>query len=212
MTTEASSVLGALRRAATALEEGADHLTELDQAVGDGDLGITAGNIARALREAADAASSEPEADLGKLVAKVGMAVNRAASSSFGTLFATALMRAGKAARGKERLDAETLADMFDAADEGLQERGKARPGDKTVIDVVNPAAAAFREAVSAGQPVGVAAARALEAGQQGLDAVTPLQSKIGRAGWVGERTKGQVDPGGAAGLLVLRAVAQVED
>jgi len=195
----------ALGRVSAALEANRDHLTELDQAIGDGDLGITAGKIAAAL---AEYVAGPDEADLGKYLAAGGMAINRAASSSLGTLLATAVMRAGKEVRGKTELSAADLAAMLSAADAGIQERGKAKPGDKTIIDVVNPAAAAFAEAVGSGGDVAAAAAAMLAAGQAGLDAVTPLRSRIGRAGWVGERTEGKVDPGCAAGLIILRAVA----
>lgn len=230
---DATDVLHAFMRVADALDANRDHLTELDQAIGDGDLGITAGNMATALREAAgesaadaDAASTstagsssssgvdpssadEAEAaDLGKLIAQAGMAVNRAASSSFGTLMATALMRAGKAVRGKSELTADDLAAMLEAADQGIQERGKAKPGDKTIIDVVNPAAKALRAALTEGRDLTAAKTRMLEASQSGLDSVTALRSKVGRASWVGERTEGKVDPGGAAGLIILRAIA----
>lgn len=211
-------LMAAITRVVDALEANRDHLTELDQAVGDGDLGITASNMATALREAVAAAAAEQDAgpgnelDLGKLVAQTGMAVNRAASSSFGTLMATALMRAGKAVRGKAGLEPDDLVSMLEAADLGIQERGKAKPGDKTVIDVVHPAATALRGALAQGSSLAEARARMLEAAQQGLDAVTPLRSKIGRAGWVGERTEGKVDPGAAAGLLILQAIAGGSD
>jgi len=199
------AVKGALERVATALEANRDYLTELDQALGDGDLGITAGKIAAALR---DHAASTQEPDLGKYLAQAGMAVNRAASSSFGTLLATALMRAGKEVRDRTALTADDLARMLTAADAGIQERGKAQPGDKTIIDAVHPAATAFSRALAQGLSLPEAAQRMVAAARQGLESVTPLRSKIGRAGWVGERTEGKVDPGCAAGVIILTAIA----
>jgi dihydroxyacetone kinase len=201
-------VNAALVRVADLLEANKDHLTDLDQAIGDGDLGITAGKIAVALREYA---AGEQDEDLGKYLAQGGMAVNRAASSSLGTLLATALMRAGKEVRGKAALEPADLAQMLHAADAGIQERGKAKPGDKTIIDVFNPAASAYSAALEGGADVGAATEAMLQAAQEGLDAVTPLRSRIGRAGWVGERTEGKVDPGCAAGLLIFKAIAGQE-
>jgi phosphoenolpyruvate---glycerone phosphotransferase subunit DhaL len=90
---QAQDVKRALERVAEALDANRDYLTELDQALGDGDLGITAGKMAASLR---DHAKSADESDLGKYLFAAGMAVNRSASSSLGTLLATALMRAGK--------------------------------------------------------------------------------------------------------------------
>jgi len=196
----------AILRVARALEAHKGRLTELDQAMGDGDLGITAGKMAAAL--AAYAADEPATTDVGTFLAQAGVAVNRAASSSLGTLLATAAMRAGKEVRGRSEIAAADLARMLQAADAGIQERGKAKPGDKTIIDVVHPAAEAFAEALAEDAQVPEAAARMLAAARAGRDAVTPLRSKIGRAGWIGERTEGRVDPGCEAGVAILEAIA----
>lgn len=135
------------------------------------------------------------------------MAANKAGSSSFGTLLATAFMRGGKAVAGKSALTDADLVAMFAAADAGVQERGKAQPGDKTVIDAMHPAAVAFAAAVDAGQSLRAAGEAALTAAETGRDSVTPLRSKIGRASWVGERTEGKVDPGCEAFIVMLRTV-----
>ena len=200
----------AILRVARALEAHKDRLTELDQAMGDGDLGITAGKMAAALT--AYAADEPATTDVGTYLAQAGMAVNRAASSSLGTLLATAAMRAGKEARGQDEVAAADLARMLTAADAGIQERGKAKPGDKTIIDVVHPAADAFAAAVEEGADVVAAAGRMLDAARAGRDAVTPLRSRVGRASWVGERTEGLVDPGCEAGVVILEAIAATKE
>jgi len=199
------AVVNALRRGAQAAMEHEEQLTALDQAMGDGDLGITLSKIGAALLAFAD--GTPVEGDVGKWLGKAGMAANKAGSSSFGTLLATALMRGGKAAAGKSELSAQDAAAMFAAADVGVQERGKAQPGDKTVIDALHPAAEAFAVAIGAGESLRSAGSAALAAAEAGRDSVTPLRSKIGRAGWVGERTAGQVDPGCEAFVIILRAV-----
>ena len=199
------AVIDALRRGARAVINHEEQLTALDQAMGDGDLGITLSKIGQALLAFAD--GTPVEDDLGKWLGKAGMAANKAGSSSFGTLLATALMRGGKVVSGKRDLSPADLAAMFAAADAGVQERGKAQPGDKTVIDALHPAAEAFAAAVEAGQAPAAAGKAALAAAEAGRDSVTPLRSKIGRAGWVGERTEGQVDPGCEAFVVILRAV-----
>ena len=180
-------------------------LTALDQQMGDGDLGITLSKIGLALQEFV--ASTPVEGDLGKWLGKAGMAANLAGSSSFGTLLATALLRGGKAVAGKTTLAGEDLAAFLAAADAGVQERGKAQLGDKTVIDALHPAAVAFGAAVAAGKSVAEAGQAALAAAQAGRDSVTPLRSKIGRASWVGERTEGKVDPGCEALVVMLRTL-----
>ena len=199
-------VTEALRRGAAGLEAQSDYLTELDQAVGDGDLGITAFKAAAALE---NYLQTPPEDDLGSYIASAGMALNRAASSTMGTLLATALMRAGKVAKGKSELSLEDVAEMLHAADVGIQERGKAKPGDKTIIDALHPAAAAFSEAVQQDESLQAAGEKMAAAAKAGLESVTPKRSKIGRAGWVGERTEGKVDPGCAALVILLEAVVE---
>lgn len=207
---DVAQVRGAIARVAQALEAHKDRLTELDQAMGDGDLGITAGKMAAALR--AYAADEPPAGDVGAYLAQAGMAVNRAASSSLGTLLATAAMRAGKEVRGLEEVGPADLERMLTAADAGIQERGKAKPGDKTIIDVLHPAAEVFAAAVAEGMDLEVATSRMLEAARAGRDAVTPLRSRVGRASWVGERTEGLVDPGCEAGLVILEAIASTKE
>jgi dihydroxyacetone kinase len=199
------AVAGAMGRVCAALKTQVDALTALDQAVGDGDMGYTLGKIADALTEYATTA---PTSDLGKFLAGAGMLANKVGPSTMGTLLATALMRAGKAIMGKSELAPADLVAMFQAAEQGIQERGKAQLGDKTILDALHPANVAFAAAIAAGEPVPVAGKQALAAAQAGRDAVTPRRSQIGRASWVGERTEGQVDPGCAAWVVILEALA----
>jgi dihydroxyacetone kinase len=201
-----SSVISAIQRVCTALQLQADYLTSLDQAVGDGDLGITLSKIAAALLEYAVTA---PVDDLGKFLANAGMAANRVGSSTMGTLLATALMRAGKEVKGQSELTQANLVAMLNAADVGMQERGKASLGDKTVLDALHPAAEALAAALNSGASLKGAGLKMAAAAEAGRDAVTPLRSRIGRAAWVGDRTIGQVDPGCATLVIILNAIVQ---
>jgi phosphoenolpyruvate---glycerone phosphotransferase subunit DhaL len=203
-TIQAAEVVEAARRAARTLIDQRDYLTSLDQAMGDGDMGITMGKIGEALLEYIDA---NPIDDIGKYLFQLGTATNKAAPSTMGTLTAGALMSAGKVVRNQTELQASDLVAMFQAADEGIQTRGKAKPGDKTIIDAMHPASEAFAKAVEAGASLQEAGAAAAEAAAAGRDSVTPLRSKVGRASWVGERTEGKVDAGCAMFVLVLQAI-----
>jgi len=202
---KAADVAAAARRVAAALKADQAMLTELDQAVGDGDLGITAVKLAEALESAAGQGGG---ADLGKFLAQTGMALNRAAPSTMGTLMATALMQAGKAVMGKESLAVADLPQLLRAATQGVQARGKASLGDKTLLDALQPASEAFAAAISAGKSLPIAAEAMVAAARDGRDRVTPLRNRIGRAGWLGERTEGKVDPGCGLAVVVLTALA----
>lgn len=199
------AVAAAVQRVSREVMNHEEQLTALDQAMGDGDLGITLTKIGAALDEFVR--STPIDDDIGKWLGKAGMTANRAGSSSFGTLLATALMRAGRTVMGKSDLTTEDLAALFEAADIGVQERGKAKLGDKTVVDALHPASEAFATAVAQGEPIGAAGQAAVAAAEEGRDSVTPLRSKIGRASWVGERSEGKVDAGCEAFVVILRAL-----
>lgn len=197
-------IVTALEQACHALKMQSDYLTSLDQAMGDGDTGITLTKVADGVLAYLQA---NPIPDIGKFLGAAGMAANKAAPSTMGTLLATALMRAGKEVMGKTEISGQDLVAMFKAADLGMQERGKAKPGDKTIIDALHPANEAFAAAMEQGASLSEAGAKALAAAEAGRDSVTPLRSKVGRASWVGERTEGQVDPGCEALVVMLKAV-----
>jgi phosphoenolpyruvate---glycerone phosphotransferase subunit DhaL len=203
-TIDAQAVRDAFRRVSQALIREQEFLLSLDQEVGDGDLGITLAKIAAAWN---DMLETTPLTDMGAFLANAGMIANRVGSSSLGTLIATALMRAGKEARGLAEMSPENLAVMVQAADQGVMERGKAQMGDKTVVDSLHPGALAFSAAIAESLDLAAAGAQFLQAAEEGLNRVTPLQSRIGRASWLGERSIGKVDPGCAALVVILKAV-----
>ncbi|MDR0448747.1 MAG: DAK2 domain-containing protein, partial [Treponema sp.] len=124
-----------------------DRLIELDGVMGDGDLGLT---MVHAFNAAAD--EFPAESDLGKVFTKVGMAMAKAAPSTMGTLIGTGFMRGGKAVKEKTELGLPEMAIFFRAFVDGLQERGKAKPGDKTIIDSLDPAVSALEKAVADGK------------------------------------------------------------
>ncbi len=203
---QGQAVADAMKRVCVALNEQTDYLTSLDQAMGDGDMGITLSKIAVALLAYADAT---PTGDISKFLVGAGMTANRAAPSTIGTLLATALMRMGKVAKDKDALTLTDLAELLPAADAGIQQGGKAKPGDKTIIDALHPASEAFAAAVAQGASMQEAGLSALEAAKAGRDLVTALRSKVGRASWVGERTEGKIDPGCAAFVVMLSAIVE---
>lgn len=198
-------IVNAIRRVGQALIDQQDYLTALDQAVGDGDLGINMGRIGQALLEYVE---NTPLEDIGKYLFQLSTVINRTAPSTLGTLTAGAVLSAAKTVRDKTALEPTDLAAMLQAADEGIQSRGKARLGDKTIVDALHPASEAFAAAIRDGASLQAAAAAAIAAAEAGRDSVTPLRSRVGRASWVGERTEGQVDPGCAMFVLTLKALA----
>ncbi len=203
---QGQEIVAAIQRVSNALKNESDYINSLDQSMGDGDTGITLNKVADALL---GYVKNNPIVDVGKFLMSAGMATNKAAPSTLGTLFATALMRAGKLVKGKSEITAEELALMFKAAVEEIQQRGKAQLGDKTIVDAIHPASEAFAEAVAEDDTLSEAGNKAVVAAEAGSDSVTPLRSQIGRASWIGERTEGKLDPGCAALVVVLKALVK---
>ncbi|MHB1295402.1 MAG: dihydroxyacetone kinase subunit DhaL [Anaerolineae bacterium] len=199
----AEDIAAALDRICVDLPAAAEQLRELDAAIGDGDLGITMTIGFGAVRAALPELRGQ---GIDTILLKSGMTFNRQAASTFGALFATMMMRAAKVARGCTSIGLADVAAMCRAAVEGVQERGKAQVGDKTLLDALVPAcdtldrAAAERASLSAGLAQAVAAA------EEGTRATTAMKSRVGRAGWFSERTQGVQDPGATAIWLILRS------
>lgn len=205
-TLDNAQVIAILRHVATALATQAETLRELDAAIGDGDLGITITLGFAALVEGLPELES---GDIANTLMKSGMAFNRKAASTFGALFATMMMRAARAAKGRANLDLAGLAEMAQAAIDGVRERGKAQVGDKTMLDALAPAAQALTQAAEQGAPLAQGLARSAAAAEQGALATREMKSKIGRASWFSERTGGFQDPGATAVAMMLAAVAE---
>ncbi len=191
----------ALNTIRNGMVENREYLIELDAAFGDGDLGIT---MVRAF-EAADAAhSGSDETDIGRFFSRVGMTIAKEAPSTIGTLVATGFMRGGKAVTGATRLDPHGVAEFFRAFADGIAERGKTQPGNKTVLDVFDPVATAAERAVAAGAGMPEVVAAARDAAAEALEDVKAMTAQHGRAGYYREQTVGKLDAGAAAGRIIV--------
>lgn len=195
----------ALSRVADRLEAARDDLCALDALAGDGDLGVTMATGFGAIRPLIE---NPPAQDAGQLLSQVAMQIGKVAPSTMGTLTATALLRAGTKARGKTDLTAADLAEMLEAAAQGMKDRGKADVGQRTAIDVLVPAAAAAREAAGAGESAASALTKAAAAGEEGAAATANMEPVLGRAGWLPDRARGNRDAGATAWSTILSALA----
>ncbi|MDA1297985.1 MAG: dihydroxyacetone kinase subunit DhaL [Chloroflexi bacterium] len=197
------AVPGILRAISEQVVPQANTLRDLDSQIGDGDLGITVTRGMEAVVNALGELEGKPVSDQ---LSRSGMAFNRAAASTFGVLFATAMMRGGAAVKGKESVGAGDVAEIGRAALQGLMDRGKASIGDKTLLDALAPAIDAFDAAHKAGKSLVEATDAAVAACEAGTKATIEMRSKVSRASWVGERSIGVQDPGATAVMLMLQA------
>jgi phosphoenolpyruvate---glycerone phosphotransferase subunit DhaL len=188
---------------AAAIEAEADHLTQLDSAIGDGDHGV---NMTRGMRAVLAALADADEPAAGKRLILAGKTLVSTVGGASGPLWGSALRRAGRAV-GDGELDGPALAGALEAALGAVQELGAAEPGDKTMVDALGPAVAALRERLDAGDALADALAAAADAADEGARATTPMQARKGRASYLGERSVGHQDPGATSTALIVRAL-----
>ena len=204
VTANSSKIVQMLECAAKVMAENRTLLIELDNVIGDGDLGITMGKGFAAAAETARKLSAE---EPGSILMKVGMEIARAAPSTTGTLMATGLMRGGKAVVGKPELSAADMKAFLAAFLQGVMDRGKAKPGEKTFIDVLVPALSAMESYT--GDDVAVLWKHAEEGALRGIEAAKALMAQQGRAAVFREKTIGVEDPGGRAAYLLVKSFAE---
>ena len=186
---------------ASAVAEHRDYLVDLDRAIGDGDHGE---NMDRGFRAAVEAQPGSV-AEVLKTDAKTLMSTVGGAA---GPLYGTAFLRASKAAGGGD-LDGVGVVAVIEGALSGIQARGKATTGEKTMVDAWTPALEAARAVAEAGGDAGVALEAPATAAEAGAAATEPLRATKGRASYLGERSIGHLDPGAVSTSLILRAAAR---
>jgi dihydroxyacetone kinase-like protein len=191
---------------ASRVAESKDELTRLDSAIGDADHGI---NMNRGMQAALAKLDGVAGDDVGALLKTVGMTLVSTVGGAGGPLYGTLFLQLGTATAGKSEIEAEDWAAALDAAIGGVQMRGKAEPGDKTMIDALVPGRDAFRAAVADGASFPEALERSAAAAHEGMLATVPLVARKGRASYLGERSAGHQDPGATSSHLLLRTAAE---
>jgi dihydroxyacetone kinase-like protein len=199
-------VLEWIRRYAQAIAEHKTQLTELDAALGDGDHGI---NMDRGMSEVAAKLPGLADRDIGSILNAVGMTLLSKVGGAAGPLYGTFFMRFSKEAGGGQELDGAAFLGGLAAGVQGIQQRGSAQPGEKTMVDALAPAVAALRQALAEGSDLPAALRRAAEAAEAGAAATIPMQASKGRASYLGPRSIGQQDPGATSAHLLVNAAAE---
>jgi dihydroxyacetone kinase-like protein len=200
-----AQVLGWVEAFSATVKENKDYLTRLDSAIGDADHGI---NMDRGMT-AVDAKLDGLEGDdIGGMLKTVGMTLVSTVGGAGGPLYGTLFLQMGMATAGKTELEPEDWAAALDGAVKGVEMRGKAEPGDKTMIDALIPARDAYSAALAEGASFEDALRRSAKAAEEGMEATTPLVARKGRASYLGERSAGHQDPGATSSYLLVKTAA----
>ena len=191
---------------ADVIAENKEYLTQLDSAIGDADHGI---NMNRGMQAVAAKLDGIPNGDIGAMLKTVGMTLVSTVGGAGGPLYGTLFLQLGTASVGKAELEPPDWASALEAAVQGVQMRGKAEPGDKTMVDALIPARDAFRQAVEEGASFEDSLRRSAAAAEEGMKATIPWVARKGRASYLGERSAGHQDPGATSSFLLLKTAAE---
>ncbi|MHA6250782.1 dihydroxyacetone kinase subunit DhaL [Oceanobacillus sp. CAU 1775] len=187
------------------VEKEKDYLCELDRKLGDGDHGVTMSIGWQAVNEKLENELVDEE-DCAKISITVGKTFLSAVGSSVGPLYATGFMRGAKAVKGKTILNDQDLAEFWIAFARGIQERGQAEVGDKTMVDTLDPFANALEENFAKSNDFTDAFAKAVTAAKAGMESTKDIISKRGRSSRLGDRSIGYQDPGATSAYMIVEA------
>ena len=191
--------------AAADIAEQRDYLVDLDRAIGDGDHGE---NMDRGFTAALEALGQGQPGSVAEVLKTVAKTLMSTVGGAAGPLYGTAFLRASKAA-GDGELDGAGAVAVIAGALEGIQARGKATTGEKTMVDAWTPALEAARAAAESGSRAAAVFEAAATAAEAGAAATEPLRATKGRASYLGERSIGHLDPGAVSTSLILRAAVR---
>lgn len=202
---DVSGLIGVLREMCRRMESERDFLTALDNAIADGDHGI---NMSRGFAAVEAKLAEFADKDAGTVLKMVGVTLVSAIGGSAGPLFGTAFLRAGLVTAGRFEISVDDFLACLGAAVEGVQQRGRAVRGEKTMLDAMIPAL----EAMTAARASGGGAKAVLDAGivaaREGVEYTKTIAATKGRASYIGARSIGHQDPGATSFAFLLESVA----
>jgi dihydroxyacetone kinase-like protein len=184
-----------------------EYLTQLDSAIGDADHGANMDRGFQAVLQKLPAAANQ---DIGAIFKLVAMTLISTVGGASGPLYGTIFLQMGTATVGKTELTLSEWTAALESGIEGVARRGKAVPGDKTMLDSLYPGLAALKLAIVNGADLAGALHQAEQAAEQGMLSTIPIVARKGRASYLGERSAGHQDPGATSAYMLLQAAAEV--
>jgi dihydroxyacetone kinase-like protein len=138
----------------------------------------------------------------------VGMTLISTVGGASGPLYGTLFLQMAAVAAGKPELTLVDWTNALASAVEGIARRGKAVPGDKTMLDTLIPGVEALKSAAASGASLPDALRQAEQAAEQGMLSTIPMLARKGRASYLGERSAGHQDPGATSAYLLFKTAA----
>ena len=185
------------------IHENRAHLSEIDGKIGDGDHGINMDKGFQMTKE-----RLEDDMGMSDALKTLGRTLLLEIGGSMGPLYGQFYKAMAKASKGADEVDAGTFADMLEAAYEAIRNLGEAKPGDKTLVDTLDPATSALRGAVDEGKSLSEALDAMVAAAEKGWKSTEDMVAQIGRSSRLGERSRGVLDAGATSCYMMLKNMA----
>ncbi len=202
----AEHVIRFIEGVAARIKEHRDELVQLDSAIGDADHGI---NMDRGFTTVLEKLPTVADKDIGTILKTVGMTLVSTVGGASGPLYGTAFIRAGMALVDRYELSPAEVVAAIEAALEGIQARGKAQRGEKTMVDALGPGVDVLKEAQASGEDFVPALRRSVAAVEAGMKATIPMLATKGRASYLGPRSIGHQDPGATSTYYIAQVLLE---
>lgn len=202
MSLNREQVVDWLYRCGEVFNQQCDFLTGLDKEIGDADHGL---NMRRGFSKVVEKLPSIADKDIGFILKNTGMVLLSNVGGASGPLFGTFFIRAAQSAQAHQSLTLVELYQMMREGAEGVINRGKAEPGDKTMCDVWLPVVESLRQSSEQQLTVAQALQTATDVAEAAAHATIPMQARKGRASYLGERSIGHQDPGATSVLFMMQ-------
>jgi len=205
--TDSKKVVEILTQISEQIQMEKEFLTELDNVIGDGDHGI---NMARGFKEVEKKLPDLTGKDIGAILKAVGMTLVSTVGGASGPLYGTAFMKAGAAVGDKTEIDGGDFIAALEAAIGGIEMRGKAHEGEKTMLDALIPALNAMKKSYAENKDFKAALTQGVAAAEEGVEYTKTIIATKGRASYLGERSIGHQDPGATSSCLMLKVISRM--
>jgi dihydroxyacetone kinase-like protein len=202
----AEHVIRFVEGVAARIKANRDYLVQLDSAIGDADHGI---NMDRGFTMVLEKLPTVADKDIGTILKTVGMTLVSTVGGASGPLYGTAFIRAGMALADRYELTGAEVVAALEAALEGIQARGKAQRGEKTMVDAIGPGIDVLKEALASDEDFVAALRRSVAAVEAGMKSTIPMLATKGRASYLGQRSVGHQDPGATSVFYMAQVLLE---
>lgn len=196
-----------LKKIGDVIIENKDYLTELDRVIGDGDHGT---NLARGFEKVNQEIENMHDKSYAEILTKVAMVLISNVGGASGAIYGSAFLKAANFAKEKDFNDNQTIVAMWNEMILGIESRGNAKLGEKTMLDTIIPAFEAFKKSVNGGKSLKEAFAYAETKAKEGMEKTKTLVASKGRASYLGERSLNHIDPGAYSSYLIIKTVSEL--